>query len=206
MAGNHTRARLQTCLPALVGSCLNSRLHVQKAIRFPLYMLGSLWDIMSEVKVIHYVRDPRGMFLSRAPFLLHKRALMGLNEKDRANSLAVAGRMCERMRDDLKWGDVYASSHSEHFLKIRYEDLAEHTTDVVRTIYDFLGLQLPSSTPNRVLRLTSAENDGNIFSTFRKNSTMTARAWRHKIPKSFHEALVRTCGDVIHMLGYDVQM
>ncbi len=144
--------------------------------------------------------------LSRAPFIFKKRSYVNVSEKERTKALSVARDLCERMRDDLKWGDVYAKTRPDSFLRIRYEDLAEHTTDVMGKIYDFLGLHMPEEAQSRIVNMTSAGRDGLPLGTLRKNSTATAHAWRSKVSKSFHLDLIHACGDVIETLDYNLQL
>ncbi len=195
--------QLPECLPALEDACTNSTFHIHKSIRTASYMLDKLWMKVPGVKVIHYVRDPRGMLLSRANTRWKKESYLTYTEDERQKALSVARDMCERMRDDLKWGKIYSNDHQGMLVTVRYEDLSQYTHRIAKDMYEFIGLQMPKAVQTWISQITSAEEDGETFQTYRQNSSATAQAWRNKLSREFHADLVKICGDVIQDLGYD---
>ena len=169
-------------------------------------MLDKLWMKVPGVKVIHFVRDPRGMLLSRVNTGWKKDSFLSYTEDERQRALTVARDMCERMRDDLKWGKIYSDDHPGMFMTVRYEDLSQSTHRIAKDMYEFIGLQMPETVYMWISQITSAETDGNKFDIYRQNSSVTAQAWRSKLSQEFHADLVKICGDVIQDLGYDKRL
>ncbi len=197
--------RLPDCLPLLEDVCMNSTFNVHKSIYTASYMLDKLWMKVPGVKVIHFVRDPRGMLLSLANTGWNKDSYLTYTEDERQKALSVARDMCERMRDDIKWGKIYSNDHPGMFMTVRYEDLSQYTHRIAKDMYEFIGLQMPDTVYMWISQITSAETDGNKFDIYRQNSSVTAQAWRSKLSQKFHADLVEICRDVIEELSYDIR-
>ena len=60
-----TKSLISRCLPLATEICTNAQIRATRVIRISGYMLKTLLDVDPDIKIVHYVRDPRAMFLSQ---------------------------------------------------------------------------------------------------------------------------------------------
>ena len=114
-----------------------------KTIRLRLGGLES-WLRETDVKVVHWVRDPRAMITS-----------MAKKPGTWSDTLRNATFQCRRMLEDSK---LEALLPSERYIKVRYEDLVELTNTTLSRIYDHLGLPYTAHVQKVAFARTHAEN------------------------------------------------
>ena len=100
------------CVPKTEKSCRNSKAIVTKTIRIPLRNIVELLPEDPNIKIISYVRDPRGIIASRA----------SINEN--LGIINDSIELCEHMKDDLAIEETLASAFPNRTIRVRYEDLA----------------------------------------------------------------------------------
>ncbi|XP_072019592.1 carbohydrate sulfotransferase 1-like [Amphiura filiformis] len=173
---------------AVVEEACQSRKHAAiKTVRVP--DIGHLKPIVTDsnlnVKVIHLIRDPRAVYLSRAS--TRDVDEMYYNE-------------CDEMENNLRfWKDPPSWLRGRHML-LRYEDLADDPDSITEKIYDFLGLKVPA-TVKMWLKYNTNWNEVGEFSRTRV-SNQAAHAWRTKIAYKTMLDVQRRCIVPIIMAGY----
>ncbi|XP_078682089.1 carbohydrate sulfotransferase 1-like [Branchiostoma floridae x Branchiostoma belcheri] len=193
-------AKLQGCLELsrdMVSDVCRSKRHVAvKTIR--LVDVKSLAPLVRNprlnVKVVHLIRDPRGIYNSR------------VNEKrgEKGALDAVAEQMnflCKREAYNLQVGRSPLPWLSGRYRLFRYEDLAQRPLQQVQQLYDFVGLPLPGHVTQWILDNTQEDRDGSLYTTSR-NSSATAHAWRHAVPWPYAQRVESTCAKMLDLAGY----
>ena len=130
-----------------------------------------------DIYTIFLVRDPRGVFNSRAKIYLDEKRTK-FSKRSRTQLIKDINLMCvniNKMLVDLK--------STKNVLLIRYEDIAMNSTAYATRIFDFVKMNFESSIENWVKTQLELDNDGangNRFTT-NKNPTQVALRWREEI-------------------------
>ncbi|XP_035691003.1 carbohydrate sulfotransferase 1-like [Branchiostoma floridae] len=193
-------AKLQGCRelsPDMVSDVCRSKQHVAvKTIR--LVDIKSLASLVRNpklnVKVVHLIRDPRGIYNSR------------VNEKrgEKGAPDTVAEQMnflCKREAYNLQVGRSPLPWLAGRYKLFRYEDIAQRPLQQVQLLYDFVGLPLPSHVTQWIMDNTQADGDSSLYTTSR-NSSATAHAWRHAVPWQYAQKVEGTCAKMLDLAGY----
>ncbi|XP_072019799.1 LOW QUALITY PROTEIN: carbohydrate sulfotransferase 1-like [Amphiura filiformis] len=153
-----------------------------------------LTDPKLNLKIIHLVRDPRGVMNSRMK--LRERNFDLLRRKgSRADETLD---LCQHMERNLKYKD-------QDWLKgrykvVRYEDVAERPFQAASEIYRFIGVGLPPSV-DVWLQQNTNHTEGTAFSHTR-NSKKTAHAWRSRLDYRRVQYIQQKCSGPMRALGY----
>ena len=176
------------CSPEFKDTCKSKKIRAGKVHRFSLQAAQALITRIPEVKFIYYIRDPRGIEMSRHQF--------GFPFKH-------VNAICQQMRLDNSIYEELSTKYPDSFLRVRYEDLAEDSFGVSKQIYSFLGSDVPQHVINFLKQATQGGSDNGTFGTHRKNSKSTAHAWRTRVTKTAYDAMTSYCRDILIKLNYD---
>ena len=185
------------CLPGLRRSCRASKVVVLKTIRYTMARTLALMKRDPLVKVIHLIRDPRGVIHSR-----HTRA-----ERvsiTRRTVEAYSWDYCRGVQEDLDLGDEADRRYPGRLLRVRYEDVALAPVPLARKLLAFAGLRLLAKQERRLRALTSRatyEPDTSV-DVLETNSTAAAFAWRGDFSISYTSPIDASCQGVYHRVGY----
>lgn len=181
----------RTCLPKLVNTCRKSTVMAAKVIRMRMQSLQKVLERDPYIKVLHLIRDPRGVVLSRAKANRTEKMLSGGSE------------LCEKITQDILEREGLEKTYKNTFKVVRYEDLATRPLDTASDVYEFLGLSLPQSVKDWLTRSTAnSKAKEHSMSTRRKNSTLTAQRWKSE-PSVPREQLAKKCRFVLEKLNYE---
>ena len=173
---------------AVVEEACRSHRHVAiKTVRMPdiKYLKRIVSDSNLNVKIIHLIRDPRAVFLSRA-------STPDVDDMHHDE--------CDEMENNLNYWKNTPNWLKGHHMLLRYEDLAEDPVSLTEKIYSFLGLKVPE-TVKMWLRYNTNWNEVGQFSHARVSSE-AAHAWRTKIPYRTMLEVQRRCIVPLLMAGY----
>lgn len=157
--------------------------------------LASLMDDPSlDVKVIHLVRDPRGIVssINRIPASSPDHIPMEKVPHE-------AERMCRRIKTNVEGATLLPK---KNYFLLHYEDLAINPRKVIKQLYDFAGLAASEEFIARFVEQHSQNQDRDAYSTARRNSTLTALAWMKHLPKNVIEEVEQKCQSLLKVLGY----
>ncbi|XP_075729898.1 carbohydrate sulfotransferase 5-like [Rhipicephalus microplus] len=179
--------------------CKVAAMQVMKVVRIGMaairhYLLDGPMATTKKLKVVHLVRDPRAIWLSRRR-----------RKWCRGNcSRAIA--LCNDMKRDLDVFENISREFPGRAIQVRFEDLALDTLNVTLKMYSALGLPLTTSVRQFIdthTKETNVKVQRYPYATFR-NSKSVANAWKRKIRPEHTLHLNRVCGDVIRRLGYEL--
>ncbi|XP_070580692.1 carbohydrate sulfotransferase 1-like [Ptychodera flava] len=176
----------------------HSKAHIAiKTIR--LYDLDVLRPIASDpdinLKVIHLVRDPRGIWNSR----------LNLNKTNydfvrRRTNWDEVTDLCKNMLDNYKLALRAPQWLQGKYFLARYEDIALNPLAMATRVYQFLGIPLPDRVTEWVTAHTQESRFGR-FGTTRNSSSVVAQ-WRHQLPIRTVYDIQNKCHAVMNELGY----
>ena len=169
----------------------NSKKHIAiKTIRIEdlNYLKDIIEDASLNVKIIHLVRDPRAVFLSRENIadIIH--------QKNVSNP-------CPRLKRNLQFWLNTPSWLQNKYLLVRYEDLAEKPLLVASRMYKFLNINMPLSVKVWIKQNTN-QNKGGKFSHTR-DSRSAAMKWRTNLSFQKVQYVQSRCQSVMDLLGYN---
>ncbi|CAL1527100.1 unnamed protein product [Lymnaea stagnalis] len=187
----------KACVTCVREKCVTSKAIVQKVVRLTMAEADSYLERDPAVRIIHLVRDPRGILLSRMHF----------NSKTSGEMHNNYSYICQRIRDDIKVSREISHKHWGKILTLRYEDMAQDLLRATEIMYSFTGLEMLPSVRSYVRKVTSYEAvlpNGKTAAkqTARKNPFKTAYNWRLELPFSLVKLVDHACKDVLDNMGY----
>ena len=125
---NKVYAELSPCVSQLEKSCQSARSRSIKVIRLETIHARSLLKSNPAIKIIHLVRDPRGILLSRT------------NVNSPLTAVAAA-RTCQRIIKNINDFELILRDFpNSHLLQLRYEDLASNPQQSALVIYNHMNM------------------------------------------------------------------
>ncbi|XP_077978625.1 carbohydrate sulfotransferase 2-like [Glandiceps talaboti] len=128
-------------IQSITNYCMSKKNVVTKVLRLYNIFLAAPLLIKHDIKIIHLIRDPRGMIKSRELFREHSKALSTPGE------FHMNGMLKEEIVDYCRWLDTnyLVSRHApdwfrNNYMLVRYEDIVEHPGKVVPKLYEFVGM------------------------------------------------------------------
>ncbi|XP_037529182.1 carbohydrate sulfotransferase 1 [Rhipicephalus sanguineus] len=181
--------------------CKTAPMQVMKVVRIGMdsvrrYLLDGPMEIAKELRVIHLVRDPRAVWLSR-------RRRPWCRRSADCSSATV---LCNEMNHDLDAFENISRQFPGRAIQVRFEDLALDTLNVTSKMYNALGLPLTMSVGQFIESHTHETNvkvQRHPYATSR-NSKDVINAWKRKIRPDDALHINKACGHVIKRLGYEL--
>lgn len=181
-----------SCLLEEEARCIQS-IPTIKTIRLQMDSLEPLFKTFPGLKVIHLIRDPRGM--------LESRLRLGFGK---GKELYVLAReICSRYKRDLDTAKTLMQLYPDRIKMVAYENIATNPLEMSRDIYSFLSLTFTSSIEQWIKHATSlgSKHNGN-FKTVRPNSTRVAYGWKERLTIENIQIIDRECNYLYQELGY----
>ncbi|XP_038078389.1 carbohydrate sulfotransferase 1-like [Patiria miniata] len=148
------------------------------------------------VKVLHLVRDPRGV--------MNSRHLVGEENGDFIRRKGIHGDetldLCQHMKRNVAFAHQGPDWFKDNYMLVRYEDIAEQPYKITNEIYRFLGWEVSKEITNW-LEANTNHNAGDAFSRTRDSKT-TAQAWRTRMSYYDVSRIQSKCKDIMEKLGY----
>lgn len=174
--------------------CNKKDLVVTKTVRASTEMVAELMKEIPNLKIIHYIRDPRPVALSRQ---VHA-SLRGIFAENGKDSLVNSAHLyCQDVERDLRNFEHLVSSHPDNYKRVFFEELALHPHTTSAGIYNFLGYHVPLET---VRWLEDNTRKSSKFQTTRKSSAVVS-GWRKKMDNATLQSINRRCAGLYHYLS-----
>ena len=148
-----------------------------------------------KVKIVHLVRDPRAVLLSR-----HE-----LGFADFKKLPAEASLLCGKFLDDLKHVPPRSDPLRDRYMLVRYEDIAAGPLEHTLQLYKFMGLVPSEYVLDAVKGMMEQAKKTRKCPTCPPtplNSTEVSQAWRQKMKFQDVVAISSQCTEVAKLLGY----
>ena len=192
---NYIYDKTANCREDLTSICQQTDIRATKVIRFHMETAKHMLLKDPYIKVVLYVRDPRGIIESRVR-----------NGKPENRSLALqneASLLCEKMSDDLKVFNELSAISPESFMLVKYEDIVADYHSVLSRVYDFIGREVPSDVTEYFEEaMGGSKGEGNHMSTFRENSTATSTQWKRNLSRQEIHQINMRCEETLMNFDY----
>ncbi|KAG9272003.1 carbohydrate sulfotransferase 1 [Astyanax mexicanus] len=197
-------------LSLAVESCRERRHVAIKTVRIPEIadLRALIEDPRLNLKVVHLVRDPRGILSSRIETFRDTYRLWRIwratGRKPYNLDLTQLSTVCEDMLRSTTTGSSRPLWLRGRYILVRYEDLARNPLQKTTEIYDFLGLPMEKSVEEWIRNNTRGSNDISAkhkYGTVR-DSAANAESWRLKLSHEIVEHTQTVCQQVLEELGY----
>ena len=187
--------QLSPCISILEHACQSGATRAVKVIRFSLSFASGLLTLNPAIKIIHLVRDPRGMLLSSQQL------------QNRTLTVKTATTLCKRIVTNIQHFKLLAQNFPRAVYQLRYEDLSTNLRLEARDVYGFTNFdqRMASEYLNSWWDLiTNPTNNTGTFNTYRLNSTAEAYDWMSKLNTADRKLIESApeCNEVIRVLQY----
>ncbi|KAK2161959.1 hypothetical protein LSH36_107g08021 [Paralvinella palmiformis] len=190
-----TVTAVERCQRHLAKECRTSDVRVIKAIRFFVDEVIPVVDHDPDTKLVYYVRDPRGILLSRWSLSKLPLAAIPFSKIDQ-----MAAYLCAKMRRDLKTALQYREDHPDQLLIMQYETLASSPVSTLQELYRFVGVGVPSDLIDWIQYATQAAKSDGMVGSIRKNGSEVSTRWQHELSPEHLRIIERHCDDVIDLI------
>ena len=178
--------------------CKRADLIVTEVNRLYMVDVAELLRRNPDLYVIHYVRDPRGIALSRT----HTGSLMSNPRRD---IVLEAKTICQKLRHDLQHVSHLQAKYPGAFLQLRFEDLVEQPEQTANTAYQFINRTVPRSWKNFAHMVFHSNKTNTIFGATRQNGTEVVNHWKDVLSTEQNRQILDVCEDVLIKLKYPLR-
>ena len=185
------------CMDSFISDCKLSRVQAYKTLRFTMEQIGNLIEKDPSWKVIHVLRDPRGIILSRQRVQYFSRVWS-------ANIEHEARQLCPRIMRDLQKKKILQEKFTSSFYTVKYEDFAAHPHHITRQIYTFLNIPLPQNVSDWITLNTQGSRNIETASQIHISSNQTAWAWMKRISPFVKSYIDNECAEILHEMSYKI--
>lgn len=157
-----------------------------------------------DVKIIHLIRDGRGValtYMDPAEFADAKDPAMrggGGQRKSKRLSMAQAAHQWRRCNEDSE--HILRRLDKSRWIKVRYEDLCKDTENTLGRLFDFLGLN-PNKRP-REFRMVENHVVGNGMRLDTASEIRLDSRWRDKLTDQDLQIFNEVAGEMNRRYGY----
>lgn len=148
-----------------------------------------------KMKLVHLVRDPRGVLLSR-----YNIGFADFQKLQREASL-----LCRKFQEDLDHAPPPGDPLKPRYVLVRYEDIAAAPLNHTHHLYRLVGLVPSREVLETVRRMMASAKRISKCPSCRPtqlNSTEVAQAWRQTLTLEQVRLISKECADVMRRLGY----
>ncbi|XP_012944711.1 carbohydrate sulfotransferase 4 [Aplysia californica] len=167
---------ISSCLPLLANRCQSKAVTTTKTVRLKMEESEKSMRCDPGVKVIHLVRDPRPVFLSR----------------EAMHYYFDASTFCQRVARDARESLRLQKIYPDRMRTLRYEDLATAPVRTTKAIYEFAGIPWMPKLESRLRSETDSQKPYKI-----------ASRWRRKITHKQMKSVQDVCGEMMTIFGYN---
>ncbi|XP_060566735.1 carbohydrate sulfotransferase 1-like isoform X2 [Ruditapes philippinarum] len=183
---------MDSCLRRAIDSCQKSTTRLLKLIRLRMKEIEKILPLYPNMKVIHLVRDPRGIINSRVKVHALKPSIYEENINE----------LCDALKEDLKYSKRILQHYPDRLKVVHYEDMAEHPMETAKSLIDFAGLQFTKHMQDFLLKQTHSARDSCPYCTQRRDSNATAHKWRTQLDLKNASYIYDKCRYSSGVLGY----
>ncbi len=187
------------CLPYAKSQCQASSVVTTKILRMNIRDLRPVLDHHPDWKVVHQIRDPRGLLIS-------ERAAGILTRYSQKSIIAEASIVCDKMLNDSVAVRQLSKTHPNQLTWVKYEDYADAPLKIVEKIYGHIGVETNEFVITGIKELTHSAYDAHAMDQHRKNSSATAHKWTSKMTSLEKKYIDRKCMGLYQETGYPVDV
>lgn len=194
--GAKTAERWRQCAVNMTNVCRQKyKATAVKTIRLTMTRALEAMRKDPKMRVVHLVRDPRAVLLSR-----HR-----LGYANFSNLQLEASLQCQRFWEDLDNAPAPGDPLKARYMLVRYEDIAAVPLNHTYHLYRFMGLQPSPEVVEKIRSMMATAKKTKRCPTCPStplNSTEVAQAWRQTLTFDQVRIISKECADVLRRLGY----
>ena len=206
---NRTRRFCDPITPAIAEAKCKAKKYVMvKMIRIHdiNLLLPLIFDKEIKLKVIHLVRDPRGVVASRLMLYYNTFRTAIFSERYYGGPMrATVEEYCRTWWSNVEIGR-YAKEIRKNYLLLRYEDAADDPYGTASRIYEFLGIgkHIPRKVFEWLVNNTLETVPGTSPYSTKRDSKATSEQWRTKLTFDVIKMIENTgmCRKLMDAVGY----
>ncbi|ELT94373.1 hypothetical protein CAPTEDRAFT_193000 [Capitella teleta] len=191
------RSKALKCSSYLANSCHHARVRNIKPVRLPMSAARLVHQSLPDVKIIHNIRDPRGVVHSRkyvsesfhSAFAMYRTPVVSKRKRDTKKSPAYfttvdvakeAMLLCRNVAEDVIVRREMLKDDPGCAKEILYENYATQPLAVTQDIYDFIGQPLPHQVLQWLAENTTGEKVNSQKQTSRQ-ANVTMLKWQDEL-------------------------
>jgi len=185
------RLRVANCTEVLRKMIADHRLRVTKVVRAAMDSMRPLLRALPTLRVIHLVRDPRAVALSRIRFGDSGYGAYTMRKQKPESSLvAEASLYCHHVIADIRSRLALESQFPGRIISVRYEDVVANPEQTFRGIYRLLDEPVPDATLKEIQKMARKGQAMRLTTKWQKNVT-------------YHEGITiaRRCAEFFRLLN-----
>jgi len=185
------RRLVRNCTDVLRKVITDRRLRATKVVRATMDSMGPLLRALPTLRVIHLVRDPRAVALSRIRFDDSGRGIYTLHiPKSESHIVAEASLYCHHVTANIRSGLALQREFPDRILTLRYEDVVANPEQRFRDIYKLLDESVPKATLEEMQKLAQEGRASNL-----------STKWQSKVTYDESITIARQCADFFSLLN-----
>ena len=180
--------------------------------RIPNQSIASLLSMCANTKpepckVIHLVRDPRALKLSRMKLNFMRRSTLKNGKLQTQDILKHTQRICNRIHHNLREIKNLSADLLHLYKVLRYEDLVLDLENTTRNLFKFAKIPMRIEISDWIKINTKASSvpyprkPYSPYSTHRNASTLVDN-WKRELSGNYKLIIERYCMSVMKILGY----
>ena len=183
------------CQHLLEDSCQNRSIRVMKTVRATMESMEPLLQALPNFRVIHLVRDPRAVALSRSRFKGYVRGIYsGYNE---TNTLRKEAKLfCSTVVRDIKTRLRLEKKYPGKIFALNFDKLITNTTLYLENVYRFLD-GAPHENTVAWLWTKGSTNPS------KKTPDYIANQWQESITFRENKEIIESCKEFYDLVKFD---
>lgn len=181
------------CTDLLRKAIADRHLRATKVVRATMESMGPLLRALPSLRIIHLVRDPRAVALSRSRFGPSGKGLyyqQVYRNKSGSRVLAEASLYCRHVIADIRSRLALEREFPGRIKLVRYEDVVDNPAERFREVYELLGEPVPEKTLKQMQSIASKGQKRNLTTK-----------WQRSLKLSDQRAIARHCDEFFQLLG-----
>lgn len=148
-----------------------------------------------DLKIVHLIRDPRGILNSR-------RRIYKINIKTLAyEAKAICDNMFKNTVETLQL--IQEEEFKDRIATLYYEDLSKDPMGCSERLFSFLHLPFTQSVEKWIrTNMLGLRTGGHPFAVTNKNSRATSQQWRRMVSYPFANVIDKECRQLYDLLGF----
>lgn len=182
---------LDSCGHLLSKTCNGSPIRAAKTVRATMKSMGPLLSALPNFRVIHLLRDPRPVMLSRRNFDASGKTLYSIDR----NMFAIAREarlFCQTVARDIQVRIDLEKRFPGRIYTIFFEDVLEQLKTYTGNIYAFLNVSNP---------ITSNWWRRRVEQQHTEKSKQIAHKWKTNVTFSENKNIVANCAELFELVG-----
>ncbi len=178
------------CVHHIYPQCKSRPIRSVKTIRMTALQMEHLLELDPSIRILYYIRDPRGLLNSRW-------SIFGRKDVE-----FTVRNLCGKIREDMIHSQILLKRFTSQFHLLRYEDLVLNTTKFAEDVYTLIKHVAPPPVLQYMYDSSHADAADGVMGTKRKNSTETAIKWMKKLPADVLHIFDKHCSDIYEGFDY----